>query len=272
MITGALRKGSQGTLVKKIQYFLIGRGFGGIIADGDFGPNTELAIEGYQITNHLEPDGVVGNKTLLKMLNQGLLLLSHENSLDPPSKPPFPALQDRPKIFGKFNFKSKPEKGNPENIEILGDWEEKNIVSVVVPHLNKFVREVRIHKLFEYQFLRFWRELEKANLLPLIKSFDGAFVPRFIRGSRTTLSNHSYGSAFDINYEFNQLGARPAEYGSLWSVRELVPIAHKLGMYWGGHFSRLDGMHFELAVLLKEGEWLDINYETNTYSKEFRVS
>ena len=31
------------------------------------------------------------------------------------------------------------------------------------------------------------------------------------------------------------------------SVRELVPIAHDHGFYWGGHFSRCDGMHFEVA-------------------------
>jgi len=28
-----------------------------------------------------------------------------------------------------------------------------------------------------------------------------------------------------------------------------VPIAHDHGFYWGGHFSRSDGMHFEVAKL-----------------------
>jgi len=29
-----------------------------------------------------------------------------------------------------------------------------------------------------------------------------------------------------------------------------VPLANKWGFYWGGHFGgRLDGMHFEVAVL-----------------------
>ena len=31
------------------------------------------------------------------------------------------------------------------------------------------------------------------------------------------------------------------------SVRQLVPIANELGFYWGGHFNRRDGMHFEMA-------------------------
>jgi D-alanyl-D-alanine carboxypeptidase len=29
-------------------------------------------------------------------------------------------------------------------------------------------------------------------------------------------------------------------------VRELVEIAYQHGFYWGGHFSPLDGMHFEV--------------------------
>jgi hypothetical protein len=38
--------------------------------------------------------------------------------------------------------------------------------------------------------------------------------------------------------------------GQKGCVRELVPIANEFGFYWGGHFSRMDGMHFEIAKLL----------------------
>jgi len=37
--------------------------------------------------------------------------------------------------------------------------------------------------------------------------------------------------------------------GDKGSVRKLVPIANERGFYWGGRFSRRDGMHFELAQL-----------------------
>ena len=64
------------------------------------------------------------------------------------------------------------------------------------------------------------------------------------------LSNHAFGTAFDINVPFNPLGARPALIGKQGSVRELVPIANEHGFFWGGHFGkRPDGMHFEVAVL-----------------------
>ena len=70
-----------------------------------------------------------------------------------------------------------------------------------------------------------------------------------MRGSTTTLSNHSFGSAFDINVAWNERGHRPALVGEKGSVRELVPITHQWGFWWGGHFSTPDGMHFEVAVL-----------------------
>jgi len=73
-------------------------------------------------------------------------------------------------------------------------------------------------------------------------------VPSFIRGWRTTLSNQSWGTAFDINAAWNGLGRRPPLVGEKGSVRELVQLANQHGFYWGGHFSkRPDGMHFEVG-------------------------
>jgi hypothetical protein len=86
--------------------------------------------------------------------------------------------------------------------------------------------------------------------LHLILTFDGSYVARFVRGSTSVLSNHSFGTAFDINVTWNRLGVVPALVGQKGSVRELVGIANDNGFYWGGHFTRLDGMHFEIAKLL----------------------
>jgi putative chitinase len=59
---GALRKGSKGDEVKKMQAAL------GIGADGDFGPGTEAALKKWQAANGLTADGVAGPKTLAKLL------------------------------------------------------------------------------------------------------------------------------------------------------------------------------------------------------------
>jgi hypothetical protein len=63
-----------------------------------------------------------------------------------------------------------------------------------------------------------------------------------------TLSNHAFGSAFDINVADNEFKGSPAQCPARGAVRELVKPANELGFYWGGHFSsRVDGMHFEFA-------------------------
>jgi peptidoglycan hydrolase-like protein with peptidoglycan-binding domain len=40
----------------------------GIAADGDFGPGTELAVKKWQEANGLTADGIVGPKTLAKLM------------------------------------------------------------------------------------------------------------------------------------------------------------------------------------------------------------
>lgn len=61
-VTQALRRGSKGDLVKKLQAKL------GLTADGDFGSGTEAALKKWQTANGLAADGVAGPKTLTKLL------------------------------------------------------------------------------------------------------------------------------------------------------------------------------------------------------------
>ncbi|GAB4071309.1 transglycosylase SLT domain-containing protein [Ancylobacter sonchi] len=180
------------------------------------------------------------------------------SSPDFPPRPSFRALvslEDRQKLFGAFQFVSAPIAGNPENIRILGDWEARNIVKVEIP-LQSFRGKpgplaMRFHVKAKDQLIALWLEWEKAGLIDHILTYDGAFVARFQRKSTTKLSNHAFGTAFDINAAWNSLGVEPAAIGEKGCLRELVPIANKHGFYWGGHFStRPDGMHFEVAQLL----------------------
>jgi hypothetical protein len=106
-----------------------------------------------------------------------------------------------------------------------------------------------VHRLVVDQVRALFQAWEAAGLVDGLLTWEGSFAPRFVRGSRTTVSNHAWGTAFDVNFPWNRLGAVPALRGEKGSVRDLVPIAHELGFYWGGHFSRCDGMHFEVARL-----------------------
>tara|TARA_R110000772_G_scaffold54759_4_gene125039 strand:- start:168 stop:1028 length:861 start_codon:yes stop_codon:yes gene_type:complete len=59
--TTLLKKGSKGSLVKKMQEVL------GVDADGDFGPGTERSVKHWQAEHGLTADGIVGPATLAKM-------------------------------------------------------------------------------------------------------------------------------------------------------------------------------------------------------------
>ena len=258
----ALRVGMRGERISAWQSFLVGQGFDNGPIDGIFGEHTRDATREFQRKHGLDVDGVAGRATLLRAASLGLELIEEpaddKTSSNYPPRPSFPPLlgnDQRAAVFGRFGYVSAPKKDNPEAIRILGTWESDNIVSVPIPQLRKALGQkaptsLRFHRLAAKQLQGLWADWEKARLLDRIRTFDGAFVPRYIRGSRTVLSNHAFGSAFDINYSDNMLGKRPALVGERGCVRELVPIAHEWGFYWGGHFnSRPDGMHFEVAVL-----------------------
>ncbi len=264
-----LREGSRGAEVRRWQLFLIGQDFSPGPADGEFGGNTARATAGFQARYRLVADGVAGLKTVGQAMVLGfdsglvkaekIASVSHQNDPNWPPRPAFAPLTStasRQKLFGKFRFEAEPVAGNRENIRILGDWEERDIIRVEVPQLRGVPgapasATVRFHRAAAPQLQALWRAWEEAGLLPLVKSWDGSFVPRFVRGSRATLSNHCFGGAFDINASFNALGTRPALVGRAGSVRLLVPIANELGFFWGGHYAgRSDGMHFEVARLV----------------------
>lgn len=238
--------------IKAFQFFLIGQRFYKGSADGDYGPLTRKAVEAFQLAYRLEADGIAGKKTFQKALELGFMRDSF------PLKPDFKPLSttaDKQRIFGKFNFEASNDLEDRDSVRIKGTWEDDNIERIFIPQLKGVPMfdglvcdgYTRCHKLVKSQMINLFAEWEKAGLLYLIKTWYGCFNPRFMRGRYGVLSNHSWGSAFDINYEWNKLGATPAFVGQEGSVRLLVEIAHKNGFYWGGHFDRKDGMHFEFA-------------------------
>jgi hypothetical protein len=181
--------------------------------------------------------------------------VASEGSPRPPSLTPLLALKDKQNLFGTFTFEADPKPGNPENIRITNDWPGKNIVKVSIPVRTVLGRngplEFEFHRLAADQLVALWLQWEKEGVLDRVLSFDGSFVPRFMRGSRTKLSNHAFATAFDINAQFNPLGKPPASLGETGSVQELVPIANRYGFAWGGDFkTRPDGMHFEVAKIV----------------------
>ncbi len=260
-----LRLGSVGEDVRLWEYFLHGQGlFRGEI-DAEFTEETKEATRSFQIKHGLKGDGYAGPMTLGTALQHGYGGLSDDsNGTDGPNWPMHPSglpiMNESQKraAFGAISFEPAPTAENPEAVKILDGWYGKNITAVEVKQLRGVVgtsgrTSFEFNKAAGAQFAGLFAAWEAAGLIHLVKSWGGSYAARFIRGSRTVLSNHCYGSAFDINSPWNPLGSTPPMRGKEGSVRELVGTANRFGFYWGGHFSRLDGMHFEVArVVTKE--------------------
>jgi peptidoglycan hydrolase-like protein with peptidoglycan-binding domain len=237
--------------VKQFQFFLIGQGFYKSKADGDYGKLTIQAVKDFQSKYGLQADGIAGRKTLNKALELGFMRDSF------PLKPDFKSITttaERQRIFGKFAYEASNDLQDKDAIRIKGTWEDDNIVTIQIPQLLgvKGSTNVRCHKLAASQMIALFAEWEHEDLMKYILTWEGCFYPRFVRGRYGVLSNHSWGTAFDINYEWNKLGVTPAYVGQEGSIRLLVEIANKHGFYWGGHFDRRDGMHMELTKIVKK--------------------
>jgi len=196
-----------------------------------------------------------------------LLLVSCSSTLkvsdsDYPQKPNFQNLNsasERNKLFGTLKYKPWFGKGD---ITITNNWDKEHLEEVYISQLKgikdsnglPFDGNTKINKNILDQYKMLWHAWEKEGLLPLILTWDGGYVKRKIKGSYFVLSNHAYGTAFDINARENYLNEIPAKNGKKGNLYKLVPIANEHGFYWGGHFSRLDGMHFEVARVLSNAE------------------
>ncbi len=76
---------------------------------------------------------------------------------------------------------------------------------------------------------------------------DWGYCYRLVRGSDVVVSNHSSGTAIDLNASKHPLGqVGTFEPGKVPMLRAL---AHKYGLTWGGDYRvRKDEMHFEISI------------------------
>lgn len=251
-----LKKGSTGAEVERWQTFLRGIDiYSEVIVTGFFDEITEIETKAFQGMKGLKADGIVGPATLAAAEKANY---TEQNDVSWPQNPGIKNLSfiDRQKLFGNFSYIPMPVPGNPEAIRITSNWAVDNITTITVPQIIGLpgvgkTGSVQIHKKLANQTSALFHAWENAGLKDRILSWGGSWVPRFIRGSRTSLSNHAWGTAFDINAQWNGLGVQPARMDQKGCVRELVSIAVDYGFYWGGWFpKRPDGMHFEAYKVL----------------------
>jgi hypothetical protein len=271
--------------VQRWQYFLLKKGFAqaGKI-DGDFGEKTEKATKFFQVDQHLSANGKLDKATLEAARSSGYTLLpdnyyKDRSSSEWPKKPKgtaSPTNAWRNEQFKCFKFTQLARKFRPDKEAIViggscdgnvDDWVKEYIVDIEVKQFQfalGYRGYVRCHSFAAEHIAALFEAWDKADLLHLIAVYEGCFVPRYKRKQSPgdeaqperrsadvdQLSNHSFGSALDMNYEQNQFPAQPALCGEFGSTRELVEAASGLGFYWGGFFE--DGNHFELARISKK--------------------
>jgi hypothetical protein len=123
-------------------------------------------------------------------------------------------------------------------------WVAANIRTEVVPILGS----VTCHKDLFPQLRAALLEVQQRGLSDAIHpgEYAGCYYPRFIAGT-TTLSNHSFGLALDLNVPGNGRGT----VGEM--NRDVVAIFKTWGFAWGGDWRYTDPMHFELSEVKAVG-------------------
>ena len=123
-------------------------------------------------------------------------------------------------------------------------WVAAHIRTEVVPILGS----VTCHRDLFPQLRAALLEVQQRGLADEINpdEYAGCYYPRFIANT-TTLSNHSFGLALDLNVPGNLRGT----VGEM--DRDVVAIFKTWGFAWGGDWRWTDPMHFELSEVKRPG-------------------
>lgn len=93
----------------------------------------------------------------------------------------------------------------------------------------------------------------------------GCLCARLVRGSRSTPSNHSWGTAIDLTIS-GVLDDR-GDNKCLRGLLELYPFMHKRGIYWGTEYPTEDSMHWGMSDELLWRLALDGRFGTAVQAK-----
>lgn len=249
--------------------------------NGVYGPKTNRATKAFQSLHALEATGEVGGETLEIAKELGFVEPDASAAPEPVAPPPPPPAGADPSVErpdfaqptasftetnfgGRYAYRDVP---GSDEIVITDGWGGRNLSTVTIPNVAGRIKlyssdntqrwggKMQFNRRATDQLVGLWKTWDDAGLLGRIVTFGGGFNARYRRRSGRRrwldLSNHAYGTAFDINVEWNKLGHTPAAHGRLGSVRDLVRAANQFGFYWGGHYSGdKDGMHFEVGRIL----------------------
>lgn len=232
-----LKIGSKGEKVRRLQSSLAELGFPVGTVDGDFGKKTLQAVRKWQEQTFV--DGTIDDSDL------DILLHLEKKFSEPASE------------FVQVLSKQ-------ECIEVYGrpwaepDWWQKNgaacNLGLEFSHIIKPRKYGGVLGCFIWcnkdmvkPLELVFKDIVKAGLQHEVKSFDGCFCVRMVRGSEDSSGNldnakwstHTWALAIDINAKTNGLGIE----GDLH--RGIIDIFVARGFVAGANFKRKDFMHFQ---------------------------
>ena len=256
----------------KVQRRLVAKGYSLGTVDGLCGRRTIAAIVSFQGTFLRKPDGLIGpDGPTWQRLNSAAAAKSAPPVLK--GMPPLPVAPPKPpvpqaKLVGKFtDFVPAPPK-NTINIGLtptsnklmfskLGTPRE-NFSADCLPVTNKALKDrlaldtigpfrvTGLKPAVESLKLVFGDIRQKLPDMYNVLGTAGMLCCRYVRGSSTSISNHSWGTAIDltINGVLDKRGDGKVQTGLVL----LAPLFNARGWYWGAGFPTEDGMHFETSV------------------------
>jgi hypothetical protein len=270
-----IKKDDRGPQVKAWQEFLRGAGLYFGEFHGHFDEETEHATKEFQIGLNADlfrvdrggapmiVDGIAGNQTLGAAMMLGFEIVPAQSDANWPPKPKghrWLSYHKREAIFGKVLVRPAPITGMPEAVKIVNDWQKDNLRRIGIPQIKELAKrypngawprngQIFCHALMVDPWRELFQACEDEDVLFDLETNGGFWVARFVRGSRSLLSNHTWGTAGDFNVYWNLQRRRPALLGERGCIRRVANIALRLGWHWGGFGwgagTAKDGMHLE---------------------------
>ena len=159
----------------------------------------------------------------------------------------YPQLSKVNGSFGQFRYRDLAG----GRIEVDPQWIANNIVTITLPGLDQ---RVQVNKAAAANFIKAFNYIKNSTatvngkqvpLLSLIKTMDGTFVTRHVNWNPTNgLSNHSWGTAIDINADAHFRYVDPTQEPNDPNVILWEKAFKPAGFSWGNSYG--DSMHFEL--------------------------
>lgn len=248
--------------VEIVQRLLLRNGVSPGRIDGLCGPNTVRAIITFQSRFLSRPDGRVDpNGTTLRHLNNANQSTNSQGSQ--PATTPASQLQTLTSLVPRPSRESINQGleavSNAFMVRTLGQPRESYSTDCQ-PMTNSVLRRSMVTQSvgpFRVTGLRpavnslsaaLSQVQQEQPAIYAILGTAGMFCCRYVRGSQTAISNHSWGTAIDfkLNGVLDRRGDNRVQIG----LTLIASIMNQHGWYWGAAFRTEDAMHFEASRLL----------------------